>query len=109
MAKSKANVVKFFHSDAGHGWLAVKTRELVELGIADKITAFSYTKGKSSYLEEDVDMALYVNTQKDRGVNVEIRQGKRWDKKSPIRAFPAYQAATSVAATPAVEAEAVAE
>jgi hypothetical protein len=92
MAKSKANVVKFFHSDAGHGWLAVKTRELVELGIADKITAFSFTKGKSSYLEEDVDMATYVNAQKDRGVNVEVRQGKRWDKKSPIRAFPAYQA-----------------
>lgn len=92
MAKSKANVVKFFHSDAGHGWLAVKTRELVELGIADKITAFSFTKGKSSYLEEDADMATYVNAQKDRGVNVEVRQGKRWDKKSPIRAFPAYQA-----------------
>jgi hypothetical protein len=47
MAKSKANIVKFFHSDAGHGWLAVKTRELVDLGVADKITAFSYTKGKT--------------------------------------------------------------
>lgn len=97
MANSKANVVKFFHSDAGHGWLAVKTRELVELGIADKITAFSYTKGKSSYLEEDVDMALYINTQRDRGVTVEVRQGKRWDKKSPIRAFPAFQPAVSTA------------
>lgn len=106
MAKSKANVVKFFHSDAGHGWLAVKTRELVELGIADKITAFSYTKGKSSYLEEDVDMALYVNTQQDRGVTVEVRQGKRWDKKSPIRAFPAYQATASQ--TPTAEATEVA-
>lgn len=100
MAKSKANVVKFFHSDAGHGWLAVKTRELVDLGIADKITAFSYTKGKSSYLEEDVDMSTYINAQKDRGVTVEIRQGKRWDKKSPIRAFPAFQA---TATTPVVE------
>lgn len=101
MANSKANVVKFFHSDAGHGWLAVKTRELVELGIADKITAYSYTKGKSSYLEEDVDMALYINTQRDRGVTVEVRQGKRWDKKSPIRAFPAFQSAVSTA--PVVE------
>lgn len=95
MANSKANVVKFFHSDAGHGWLAVKTRELVELGIADKITAYSYTKGQSSYLEEDCDMTLYVNTQRDRGVTVEVRDGKRWDKKSPIRAFPAYQAAVT--------------
>lgn len=100
MAKSKANVVKFFHSDAGHGWLAVKTRELVELGVADKITAFSYTKGKSSYLEEDVDMSTYLNAQKDRGVTVEIRQGKRWDKKSPIRAFPSFQA---TATAPVVE------
>ncbi len=102
MAKSKANVVKFFHSDAGHGWLAVKTRELVDLGVADKITAFSYTKGKSSYLEEDVDMSTYINAQKDRGVDVEIRQGKRWDKKSPIRAFPSFQAPVTEQA-PAVE------
>jgi|LauGreDrversion4_2_1035121.scaffolds.fasta_scaffold168988_2 hypothetical protein len=101
MAKSKANIVKFFHSDAGHGWLAVKTRELADLGIADKITAFSYTKGKSSYLEEDVDMALYINTQRDSGVTVEVRQGKRWDKKSPIRAFPSYQAPVTQA--PVVE------
>ena len=109
MANSKANVVKFFHSDAGHGWLAVKTRELVELGVADKITAFSYTKGKSSYLEEDVDMSTYINAQKDRGVTVEIRQGKRWDKKSPIRAFPSFQAPTAPAVETATEAAVVTE
>ena len=27
-------------------------------------------------------MALYINTQRDRGVAVEVRQGKRWDKKT---------------------------
>ena len=49
MAKSKTNVVKFIHSDPGHAWLAVKTRELSELGIADKISQYSYVKGKTTY------------------------------------------------------------
>jgi hypothetical protein len=30
-----------FYADAGHGWLRVPKHLLVELGIADKITAYS--------------------------------------------------------------------
>jgi len=92
MAKSKTNVVKFIHSDPGHAWLAVKTRELSELGIADKISQYSYVKGKTTYLEEDADMATYVNAQKERGVTVEIRQGRVWPQKCPVRYFDSYQA-----------------
>jgi hypothetical protein len=44
-----------FHSDAGHGWLAVKKSLVRELGLADKISAYSYMQGQSAYLEEDCD------------------------------------------------------
>lgn len=104
MAKSKTNVVKFIHSDPGHAWLAVKTRELSELGIADKISQFSFVKGKTTYLEEDADMTVYVNAQKERGVTVEIRQGRVWPQKCPVRYFAKYEAPVTAPAVEAVAA-----
>lgn len=50
-----------FHSDAGHGWLAVSKAELVRLGIADQITEYSYQHGEIVYLEEDVDAGLFIS------------------------------------------------
>ena len=49
-----------FHSDAGHGWLAVKVGLLEDLGITDQITGFSYIRGKTAYLEEDVDATTFA-------------------------------------------------
>ena len=50
-----------FYSDPGHGWLAVSVEELQQLGIADKITSYSYLSGDGSvaYLEEDQDMRTF--------------------------------------------------
>ena len=48
-----------FYADAGHGWLAVKTAELHDLGIFDQITLYSYIKGQTTMLEEDYDMYLF--------------------------------------------------
>lgn len=50
-----------FHSDAGHGWLAVKRDLLYKLKIEHKITRFSYQKGSTVYLEEDMDMTTFIN------------------------------------------------
>jgi len=38
-----------------NAWLAVKRSELVEFGIIDKISNYSYENGKTVYLEEDSD------------------------------------------------------
>lgn len=92
MAKTNNTVIKFIHSDPGHSWMAVKTRELVELGIADKITQYSHFKGKTTYLEEDVDARTYITAQEARGVTVEARQGRFWPKQCPVRYFKKYQA-----------------
>lgn len=38
-----------FYSDPGHGWLAVKRRELKDLGIDQTISSYSYQKGLTIY------------------------------------------------------------
>lgn len=50
-----------FHSDSQHGWLAVKRSELIQLGILEKISPYSYQSdtGKTVYLEEDGDADLF--------------------------------------------------
>ncbi len=80
-----------FHSDAGHGWLAVKVAELYRLGIEYKISQFSYIKGKTAYLEEDCDLSLFLRTKKERGETVEIVEGKP-QKYSPVRSYNCYTA-----------------
>jgi hypothetical protein len=49
-----------FFQDGGHGWLKVPKKDLEKLGIADKITGFSYMNGDHAYLEEDCDLAIYL-------------------------------------------------
>ena len=49
-----------FYEDPGHGWLAVPLGNLVELGVADKITGYSYLIGDMAYLEEDWDMSVFL-------------------------------------------------
>ena len=39
------------YSDTGHCWLKVTRAELTRLGIADRITAYSYHRGHDVYLE----------------------------------------------------------
>lgn len=79
----------FSHSDAGHGWLAVKKEELVRLGIADKISSYSYERGKTVYLEEDADATLFFETKKALGEPIELKAGK-WTEYSPIRSYNRY-------------------
>ena len=52
-----------FISDPGHGWLEVPLSELVELGIAQEISSFSYQSkdGNLVYLEEDCDLGRFAD------------------------------------------------
>ncbi|MCD6434937.1 MAG: hypothetical protein J7L15_00895 [Clostridiales bacterium] len=47
-----------FFTDPGHGWLRVLLTELEP--IKDKISPYSYMRGKYAYLEEDCDMAVFL-------------------------------------------------
>lgn len=86
-----AKVVKVFHSDPGHGWLAVKLSEVKMLGIQNDISCYSYIKGKTAYLEEDCDAGKFIAAMKSKGIDVEVKQGAHRER-SPIRYFKSYEA-----------------
>jgi len=50
-----------FIEDPGHAWLEVPRAELVELGILEKVSQYSYQHGDMVYLEEDCDAGLFVD------------------------------------------------
>lgn len=80
----------YFYSDPGHGWLAVNYDELVELGIQDKISSYSYVKGNTVYLEEDCDMSHFMNAMEAKGVHIRIHTVNEPNKDSLIRSFARY-------------------
>ena len=59
-----------YHQDPGHGWIEVPMSEVRRLGIAPKISEYSYRKGEKAYLEEDCDASLFVDAAKRAGVDV---------------------------------------
>ena len=78
--------------DAGHEWLAVRKSELEDLGIAHQISAYSYQKGSTAYLEGDCDAARFLDAYRAKyGVEAKTKEGKRWDTQ-PCRSFEQYVA-----------------
>lgn len=47
--------------DPQHSWLEVPIKILETLGIAEKISGYSYMKGKNAYLETDSDYATFID------------------------------------------------
>ena len=82
--------------DAGHEWLAVKQNELNNLGIAHKISSYSYMKGGTVYLEGDCDAATFFDAYKAKfGHEPKTKMGKYWDRQ-PCRSFAHYVAPKTV-------------
>ena len=47
--------------DAGHGWLAVTEAQAWRVGLGEgDFSAYSYREGNVLYLEEDLDMSVFV-------------------------------------------------
>lgn len=88
---SKLNPAKVykFYSDPGHGWLAVKRDLLIELGIFEKITTYSYQKGQTVYLEEDLDAGTFIKALRDRGIEPKFKEVSH-DYYSPIRSYDSF-------------------
>ena len=81
--------VYIFHSDPGHGWLAVRVRELKELNVFEQVSGYSYIKGDTVYLEEDCDAALFFNAyRKVFGKDPKYRES--YLDKTPIRYYHHY-------------------
>lgn len=79
-----------FYADPGHGWLAVKITELLELGIVTQISLYSYMRGATAYLEEDCDARLFFNSYKDK-YNKELTfTYNHTNNRSAIRNYDSY-------------------
>jgi hypothetical protein len=91
MTPSTATTVYYtYHTDPGHGWLEVGIDELLVLGIADQISSYSYMNAGKAYLEEDCDMALFMNTMEAKGVNVKLAHINEPRNDSVIRSYRRY-------------------
>ena len=78
------------YNDPGHGWLRVPNKLLVELEIANKISAYSYMTQKYSYLEEDCDALKFINAAKSAGYDVKITD-KYSDGEAACRSYCGYK------------------
>jgi hypothetical protein len=87
----KNKTFRFYH-DAGHGWLAVKRKHLIELGILSEITSYSYQRGDTVYLEEDMDMDTFYRAYKEKfsvdPSRRDIYHGH--ERGSPIRSYECF-------------------
>ena len=80
------------HDDGAHGWLEVTYDDLIDLNIQSKISNFSYidSNKKLIYLEEDVDMTLFMKSYKEKykkGITYVV--DNNFDI-HPIRDLPGY-------------------
>lgn len=77
------------YTDPGHGWGKVKRSVLTSLGLADKISSYSYQYNDNVYLEEDCDLGLLLQRLHDDGVAVKFTI-KNTNNLSRIRSYERY-------------------
>jgi hypothetical protein len=54
-----------YHTDAGHGWLAVREQDAGDVGLSTSdFSRYSFQKANWLYLEEDCDMAKFMEAYK---------------------------------------------
>jgi len=80
-----------YYSDPGHGWLEVKLDELVELGIKNKISHYSYIRGDTVFLEEDCDMSTFMNAMESKGLTIKLSYINERERESFIRRLRPYE------------------
>lgn len=81
-----------FHADPSHAWLAVPRAELARVGVADKISDYSYQKGSLVYLEEDADAGIFLDALKltDNLADTDIEVTHYENENTPIRRYQRY-------------------
>lgn len=78
------------YSDPSHSWGKVKKAVLVNLGIADKITRYSYQRGDWAYLEEDMDLTTLCMALNQHNTRIKFVE-KRSNRDSKIRSYERYE------------------
>ena len=88
-----AKVIKItVFGDSGHAWARFPKSRLVKLGIADKITPYSYQNGANAFLEEDCDLSTLITALKARGYEIKFNTNYTTRRQCKIRGYCSYQA-----------------
>ena len=82
--------IKVF-GDPGHAWARFPKAKLVSLGIADKISTYSYMNGANAFLEEDCDLSVLIRALIERGYEIKFNESHA-NKQSKIRNYSTYRA-----------------
>jgi hypothetical protein len=81
--------IKVF-ADPGHAWARIAKDKLVKLGIADKISTYSYQKGENAFLEEDCDLSVLISALRERGYEIKFNESHT-NRQSKIRSYNTYR------------------
>lgn len=79
------------YSDSGHSWAAVKRSVLIDLGIQNRISEYSYQRGQTVYLEEDCDFPLFITEMSKHGYWIE-HVHRDHGTRSVIRSYERFSA-----------------
>jgi hypothetical protein len=79
-------------ADPGHSWLMVPMADLRDVGVADKITPYSYISSdeKTAYLEEDLDLWTFMEAYKAKHGVLPEQIASHTNGQSPIRSLLHY-------------------
>jgi hypothetical protein len=80
-----------YYTDPGHGWVAVKRHYLNGANIQNRVSAYSYQRGDTVYLEEDCDAALLLDSMRAAGFTINLVR-KHTDRRHAIRSYDSYVA-----------------
>lgn len=80
-----------FYSDPGHGWARVPLSILKTLGIADKVSTYSYWRKGHAYLEEDCDLSLLISAMRERGITPKFTERVCRERHSKIRGYEYFR------------------
>jgi|APSaa5957512622_1039677.scaffolds.fasta_scaffold213284_1 hypothetical protein len=78
-----------FYSDPSHGWAKVPVKLLVNIGIADKVSSYSYYRNGFAYLEEVRDLHLLLARLKTMDVDVKFKD-LHSNRSSAIRNYKSF-------------------
>lgn len=80
-----------FYSDPGHGWLHVPRSLINDLGIADKVSSYSYQRVDDVFLEEDCDYSLFAQAMEKAGMKFEVNEINEPRRDSWVRSLAPYE------------------
>lgn len=82
--------ITIYH-DPGHSWAKVPRAALHELGIAQRITPYSYQRGEHVYLEEDCDLATFLFAYREKHGGIPNFTESYTNRSSKIRSYLPYR------------------